>query len=530
MSFLGFEFGSRLVLTLFGLGVLMVVVVGYMLTYLAFLKKVGPNEVLVVSGRGRVKFITGGADMVVPIFHTWNTLSLEVMTLDVTTPEVYTSQGVPVIVDGVAQIKIKKDEASLHAAAERFLGMTPQAIAKIALETVQGHLRAILGTLSVEDIYKNRDQFAQKVQEISTGDLANMGLGIDSFTIRDIRDKHGYLEALGKPRIAEVKRSAAIAEAVATKEAAIAQADAERETRERQAEAQRLAQEAEAKRDAAVAEAQADRARRQAEADASARRAAEIANFQAAEAIAEQQRLANIKKADAEMAYELQKKTMEIQLQQQEIQRKERELDATIKRQADAKRYEIETLAAAERERIEAGAQAEKTRLATVAEGEKARGLAAAEVQKAQGQAEAEAQKARGLAEAQIREAQGLAEAEARKAQGLAEATAMESKAEAWKKYNEAAVLQLLAPLLPEIARAVAEPLSRIDRITMINTGGNGEVGIARMTDDVARVIAQVPPVIESLTGIKLDQLIERVRAPRRPDADGTTASGPPGS
>jgi flotillin len=521
------DFGLGLTLTVLGLAVLVIAVVGYLLTYLAFLKKVGPNEVLVVSGRGRVKFITGGADMVVPLFHTWNTLSLEVMTLDVTTPEVYTSQGVPILVDGVAQIKVKKDEVSLHAAAERFLGMSPQEIAKIALETVQGHLRAILGTLSVEDIYKNRDQFAQKVQEISTGDLANMGLGIDSFTIRDIRDKHGYLEALGKPRIAEVKRSAAIAEAVAAKDAAVAQADAERETRQRQAEAQRLAQEAEAKRDAAVAEAQAERVRRQAEADAAARRAAEIANFQAAEAIAEQQRLANIKRADAEMAYELQKKTMEIQLQQQEIQRRERELDATIKRQADARRYEIETLAAAERERVEAAAEAEKTRLATVAEGEKARGLAAAEVQQAQGLAEAEAQKARGLAEAQVRQAQGLAEAEARKAQGLAEAEAMEQKAEAWRKYNEAAVLQLLAPLLPEIARAVAEPLSKIDRITLINTGGNGEVGMARMTDDVAKVIAQVPPVIESLTGIRLDQLVDRMRGPKPIDG-GAQPPAPP--
>jgi len=526
-SLFGFELGFGMVLTVIGLGVLLIVAVGYMLAYLAFLKKVGPNEVLVVSGRGRVKFITGGADMVIPLFHTWNTLSLEVMTLDVTTPEVYTSQGVPVAVDGVAQIKIKKDESSLHAAAERFLGMSAHEIAKIALETVQGHLRAILGTLSVEDIYKNRDQFAQKVQEISTGDLANMGLGIDSFTIRDIRDKHGYLEALGKPRIAEVKRSAAIAEAVAAKEASIAKADAERETRERQAAAQRLAQEAEAKRDAAVAEAQADKTRRQAEAEAAAHRAAEIANFQAAEAIAEQQRLANIKKAEAEMAYELQKKTMEIQVQEQEIQRRERELDATIKRQADAKRYEIETIAAAEKRRIEAEAEAEKTRLTTVAEGEKARGLAAADVAKAQGQAQAEAEKARGLAEAQIREAQGLAEAEARKAQGLAEALAMERKAEAWRKYNEAAVLQILAPLLPEIARAVAEPLSKIDRITMVSTGGgNSDVGISRMTEDVVKVIAQVPPVIESLTGLRLEQLVERLR-PAKPGDGGVGLEAP---
>ncbi len=491
---------STATLLLWGAGALGVLILGYVLAYLAFLKKVGPNEVLVVSGRGKVKFITGGADMVIPLFHTWNTLSLQVMTLDVTTPEVYTSQGVPILVDGVAQIKVRKDEASLHSAAERFLGKKPEEIARIALETVQGHLRAILGTLSVEDIYKNRDQFAQKVQEISAGDLANMGLGIDSFTIRDIRDKHGYLEALGKPRIAEVKRNAAIAEAQANRDASIAQADAERETRQRQAEAQKLSQEAEAMRDAAVAEANADRARRQAEADASAYRAAEVANQQASEAIADQQRTANLKKANADMAYELQKKTIEIQVQEQEIQRREKELDATIRRQADAKRYEIETLAEADRKRIETQAQAEKNRLVTVADGEKARGFAAAEVQARQGQAEAAA-----------RQAVGLAEAEAKKAQGLAEALAMEKKAEAWQKYNEAAVMQILAPLLPEIARAVAEPLTKVDRITLVNTGG-GEVGVSRITGEVAKIIAQVPPVLESLTGIKLEDLVKGLK------------------
>jgi flotillin len=488
MPDLGLGFGSLLLVG--GFAVLLVVAAGYVLAYLAFLRKAGPNEVIVVSGRGKVKFITGSANMVVPLFHTWNRLSLEVMTLDVTTPEVYTSQGVPIIVDGVAQIKIRKDEASLHAAAERFLGKAPEEIAKIALETVQGHLRAILGTMSVEDIYKNRDQFAQKVQEVSAGDLANMGLGIDSFTIRDIRDKHGYLEALGKPRIAEVKRTAAIAEAVAAKEAAIAQADAERETRERQAEAQRLAQEAEAKRDAAVAEANAEKVRRQREAEALSNRAAEIAASQAAQAIAEQKAIANRKQAEADMAGVLQSKTIEIQVQEQEIKRREKELDATIKRAADAKRYEIETLAEAGRRKVEMEADAERMRLVAVAEGDKAKGLAAAAVRQAEGQAQAEADKAK----------------------GLAEALAMEKKAEAWRKYSEAAVLQILAPILPEIARAVAEPLSRIDHITMVNTGGNGEVGVSKVTGEVARVIAQVPPVIESLTGLKLEQLLERLR------------------
>ncbi len=483
-------------------GVIAIAVVGYVLAYLTFLKKVGPNEVLVVSGRGKVKFITGGADMVIPLFQTYNKLSLEVMTLDVNTPEVYTSQGVPVIVDGVAQIKIRKDEVALYAAAERFLGKKPEEIARIALETVQGHLRAILGTLSVEDIYKNREHFAQKVQEISTGDLANMGLGIDSFTIRDIRDKHGYLEALGKPRIAEVKRTAAIAEAIATKEASIAQADAARETRERQAEATRLAEEAEAKRDAAVAEANADKLRRQREADITASRAAEIASFQAQQLVAAEQRTANTKRAEAEMAYELQKKTIEIQLQEQEIKRREKELDATIRRAADAKRYETETLAEAAKRRIETEADAEKSRLTSIAEGEKVKGLAAAEVTQAQGLAQAEADRAKGLAEAAVREAQGLAEA-----------LAMEKKAEAWQKYSEAAIMQILAPILPEIARAVAEPLGKIDRITLINSGGEeGGIGVSKLTAEVAKVISQVPPVVESLTGVNVAGLVDKLR------------------
>ena len=507
--------GFSSLLVVGAVGVLGAVAVAYVIAYLGFLKKAGPNEVIVVSGRGRVNFISGGAGMVLPLFHTWNRLSLEVMTLEVTTPEVYTSQGVPIAVDGVAQIKIKVDEASLHAAAERFLGKRPEEIAKIALETVQGHLRGILGTLTVENIYMSRDQFAQKVQEISAGDLANMGLGIDSFTIRDIRDKHGYLEALGKPRIAEVKRTAAIAEAMAAKEAAIAAADAERETRERQAEAQRLAQEAEARRDAAVAEANADRSRRQLEADATAHRAAEIANSQAAQAIAEQQAIANRMRAEAEMAYELQQKTMQIQIAEQEIKRRERELDATVKRQADAQRYQIETLAAAERQRVETAAEAERSRLATVAEGEKAQGLAAAEVKRAQGLAEADAGRARGIADAAVRQAQGLAEA-----------LGMEKKAEAWRRYGEAAVLQILAPILPEVARAVAEPLSRIDRITMVSTGGNGELGASKVTAEVARVLSQLPPVVESLTGLRLDDLFARLRA-ARPDL---AAPAPPPS
>ena len=450
------------------------------------------------------------------------------MTLDVTTPEVYTSQGVPIIVDGVAQIKVRKDESSLHAAAERFLGKKPDEIARIALETVQGHLRAILGTLSVEDIYKNRDQFAQKVQEISAGDLANMGLGIDSFTIRDIRDKHGYLEALGKPRIAEVRRNAAIAEAQASRDSAIAQADAERETRERQAEAQRLAQEAEAKRDAAVAEANASRVRRQKEADAAAHRAAEVANFQADRRSPSSSGSRTSSGPRPRWPTRSRRRRWRSSCRSRRSAVARRSSDATIKRKADAERYEIETLAAAHRRQKETEAEGEKNRLTLIAEGEKMRGFAAADVAARQGQAEGEAQRARGLAEAAIRQAQGLAEAEARKAQGLADALGMEKKADAWRRYNEAAVIQIIAPLLPDIARAIAEPLARVDRITMVNTGGNGDIGVSRITGEVAKVVAQVPPVLESLTGLRLDDLLARLREKGEPASPATTPAADP--
>jgi flotillin len=185
--------------------------------------------------------------------------------------------------------------------------------------------------------------------------------------------------------------------------------------------------------------------------------------------------------------------------------RKEKELEGTIKRQADAKRYEIETLAAADLKRVENQAQATKTQ-----------GLADAHVKQAQGVAQAEVNKAQGIAQAEIQEAQGLAVAEAQKAQGLAEALAMEKKAEAWRKYNEAAVLQILAPILPEIARAIAEPLSKIDRITLVNTG-NGDSGVARVTSEIAKVITQVPPVVESLTGLNMEKLFDHLRESQPP-------------
>lgn len=458
--------------------------------------KVGPNQVLVISGRKRrmtdpdgtphevgFRIVKGGGVFVWPVFEKVDILSLELLTIDVQTPEVYTSKGVPVKVDGVAQIKVKGDDVSIATSAEQFLGKSTPEIQQIATQTLEGHLRAILGTMTVEDIYQNRDAFASKVQEVAAGDMANMGLGIVSFTIRDIRDNQGYLEALGKPRIAQVKR-----------DAQIAQAEADRDAMIKSAQAMQAGQEAKFAADTKIAEAQRDYQ-------------SNVAQYQAA---------VNQKKAESDLAYDLQKfktgqlvkaeevqvqiieKQKQIELQQQEILRRQRELEANVQKPADAERYKVETLANAKKFQLE-------TEATGAASATKASGFAHADVAKATGVAEAEANKARGLAEAAIIEAQGKANAEA-----------MRLKAESFKQYNEAAVIEMIVRVLPEVAGRVSEPLAKTEKIVIINSGSGPGGGASKLTGDVTQIIGQLPPVVESLTGIKFEKLLEQVPALRK--------------
>jgi len=456
-------------------------------------EKVGPNEVLVISGRKRrvvdpdgktrdvgFRIVKGGGVFVWPIFERQDKLSLELLTIDVQTPEVYTSKGVPVKVDGVAQIKIKGDDISIATAAEQFLSKTTDEIKNVATQTMEGHLRAILGTMTVEEIYQNRDAFASRVQEVAAGDMANMGLGIVSFTIRDIRDTQGYLDALGKPRIAQVKR-----------DAQIAQAEADRDAMIKSSQATQAGQEAKFAADSKIAEAQRDYQ-------------SNVAQYQAT---------VNQKKAESDLAYDLQKyktgqlvkaeevqveiiaKQKQIELQQQEILRKQRELEATVQKPADAERYKVETLANARKFQLE-------TEAAGAAAATKATGFAAADVNRATGLAEAEANKAKGLAQADIIMAQGKATAEATRL-----------KAEAFQQYNEAAVIELLVKVLPEIAGRISEPLSKMEKMVIINSGSGPGGGASKLTGDITQIIAQLPPVLESLTGIKFEKLLAQVPA-----------------
>src|SRR5262245_24033534 len=459
--------------------------------------KVGPNQVLVVSGRKHwyvdpdgtermrgFRIVKGGGTFVYPIIEKIDILSLELLTIDVQTPEVYTSKGVPVKVDGVAQIKVKGDDISIATSAEQFLSKGVDDIKNIAMQTLEGHLRAILGTMTVEEIYQNRDAFASKVQEVADGDMANKGLGIVSFTIRDIRDTQGYLDALGKPRIAQVKR-----------DAQIAQAEADRDAMIKSAQATQAGQEAKFAADTKIAEAQRDYQ-------------SNVAQYQAA---------VNQKKAEADLAYDSQKyktgqlvkaeevqvniikKQKQIELQQQEILRKQHELEANVQKPADAERYKVETLANAKTFQLETEA-AGSTAVA------KATGVASADVDKATGIAEAEAQKAKGLTESAIIEAQGKATAEA-----------MRQKADSFKQYNEAAVIEMIIRVLPEVAGKISEPLSKTEKMVIINSGnGLNGGGASKLTGDVTQIVAQLPPVIESLTGIKFEKLLEQVPSLRK--------------
>ena len=423
--------------------ILVILFVGFTLlaVWASRIRKVGPNEVLVISGRKRrnpqtgeiepYRIVKGGRSFIWPVLERVDTLLLELMTIEIVTDDVYTKQGVAITLEGVAQIKIASDDVSIRTAAERFLSKSRAEIINVAHETLAGHLRAIIGTLSVEEIYRERDVFAQSVQDVSASDLANMGLGIDTFVIKDVRDKEGYLDALGRPRIAEVKRDATVAEQLA------------------------LTREAEARRDFELQKAAYDQevARKRAEANLAGTL---------------QENITNQEVRAEEIQIQVIERQKQIQVQEQEALRRERELEATVRKPAEARQYEIETLANAQRFEIEA----------------RANGEAAA-----------------------IR-AKGEAEADAIRARGLAEAEAMQQKAAAWQQYNQAAIIQQIVEALPEVAAAVSQPLSKTDRIVVISNGDGVGAGASKISGDIASIIAQVPATVEALTGLDLTKSI----------------------
>ncbi|MGB1251875.1 MAG: flotillin family protein [Candidatus Promineifilaceae bacterium] len=465
------------------------IVFALLFVYASRVKKVGPNEALIVSGRGDVfNVVTGGRRFVIPILERADYLSLELMTIDVTTPDVPTAQGVPVTVEGVAQVKIGNDDNSIRTAAVQFLSKDQTQIKYVAHETLAGHLRAILGTLTVEKLYKDREAFAQQVQNVSGDDMTSMGMEIVSFVIKDVNDGEGYLEALGRPRIAQVKRDATIGEAEADRDATI-----------RSAEARQKGEEARFLNETKIAESQkkyeVEKAIYQAE-----------INRQQAEAMLARNLQENITnqnvRAEA-IQIDVIAKQKQIEVQQQEVKRREQELDATIRKPAEAEEFRVQKSADAKRYQLRAEADGQ-------ADAIKRRGEADADANRALGIAEADIIRQKGLAEAEAARALGLAQAEVTREQGLAEAEATQKKAEAWENYTQAAIMQQLIDALPEVASAIAQPLAKTDRIVIVSNGGDGSggVGASKVTQDITNIVAQVPATLEALTGVNLTSTI----------------------
>ena len=428
-------------------------------------KKAPQDKAIVVTGLKK-RVISGRGSIVIPFFEQCDRISLENMKVEVKTHESLDKNGVPIDTDGVAIIKVKSDSAGVLLAMEQFNTGKERETIDVIKGTVQdvleGKLREIVSKMSIEEIYKDREMFANEVEAVAKSDLEKMGLEIKTFTIRDIDDTKGYLTALGAKQIAEVKKNASIAEA-----------EARREEMEKTAEAKRRGTEAQLKADAEIAR-------------ATKEKELKVQSYKEEEKKAQ---------AKADFAYEVEKNTVQKQviealknaelfeeqrqteIAQQQAIKKERELEANIKKVAEAEKYKEEQEADAERYKLIK-----------------------------QAEAEAESIKIKGLAEAEAIRLKGEATADAMKA----EAIAMKEKAEAYKMYGEAAIVQILADKLPEVAKYVSEPIGRTEKMIIIDNGGNG--GASKVTKNITNIMSEVPEVINSLTGIDIIGLVKSLK------------------
>merc|ERR1719347_1395946 len=371
------------------------------------------------------------------------------MTLNPVCDNVETKQGVPLTVTGVAQVKIMKNPELLGIAAEQFLGKREEEITDTILQTLEGHLRAILGTLTVEEVYKDRDQFANLVREIAAPDVGRMGIEILSFTIKDVYDNVTYLASLGKTQTAVVKRDAEIGVAQANRDAGI-----------REAECEKSAMDIKYSTDTKIE-------------DNSRGFKLQKANFDSE---------VNTATAEAQLAYELQAAKIQqrirneeiqiqvverrklIEIEEQEIKRKEKELISTVRLPAEAEAYKVQTVAEGNRT---------KTVEAARADGEKIRLI-------------------------------GGAEARAVEAVGRAEAESMRMKASAYKQYGDAAIMSVVLEALPQIAAQVAAPLAKTDESVLIG-------GSDRTTDEINKLVGTLPPAIQALSGVDITGALGKI-------------------
>jgi flotillin len=449
---------------------LIVIIVVLIVSYIGSRYKVaGANEALIVSGQRdkgpdgtrNLKVVRGGGVIVLPLLHKVGKLKLTARQINVALADAVTRQGIKVAVQGVATFKIGADDESIRNAAERFLEARDEEVDSIVKNVLEGSLRSIVGTLTVEELNLDRQKFQQAVQDAARGDLATSGLQIDSFTIQAIRDESGYMELIGQQETARRERDARMAKAAADQEAAVREAEAEQ-----------------VKINAAR--------------DVSLRRAETETQTAAAQARAAQ----SGPLAEAEATQEVTRKQTE--LAQLEAARKEQELLTSIVRPAEAD-------AAAQVRRAEGEKAARIAQAQAEAERVKLAGSAEAAVTVTKGEAQARVVSVNATAEAQRTTLEGNAEAGITFTKGEAEAKALALRAEAYRQFNEAAIIQTVLSMLPDIVRAAAEPMGNIDSLTVLSTDGASDV-----VKNVTRTVTEASATVKGLTGIDIPDLLNK--------------------
>ena len=449
------------------IGIIVAVVVLVILLFMAIgYVKAPPDMAYIISGvKKKSKVVIGKASIRIPFFERLDKLNLRLIPIDVKTSNaVPTADYININVDATVNVKISNNPEKLRLAAENFLNKNTEYIAGVAREVLEGNVREIVGKMKLEEMVSDRQKFANLVKENAEPDLAAMGLDIISFNVQNFVDGNEVIENLGIDNIVKIKKAAAIARAESERDIKVAQASADKESN-----------------DAAVAA------------------QTEIAKKQNELAIkkSELQMEADTKKAMADAAYDIQKeeqrKTIEVATANADIAKQEREIELKQKEVAVTE----QSLEAEVKKKAEANKYAAQQQ---------------AEAQLYQRQKEAEEAEAEAMRYAKEQEAAGIravgeAEASAIQAKGIAEAEAMEKKAEAYAKYNKAAVAEMMIKVLPDIAAKVAEPLGQIDKITIIG-GGDGENGVGKVAGNVPVVMAKVFESMKEATGIDLSEII----------------------
>ncbi|MDR1212663.1 MAG: flotillin family protein [Propionibacteriaceae bacterium] len=481
--------------TVIGVAGLVLIVILLALFIVTRYRVASPNEAYIITGRrgkevrdqetgalshdlSGQKVVMGGGVFVWPFIQRLHVLELTSRRIPIQIRGAISGQGVKLNLDVVAVVKVGGNEDQIRAAAQRFLSQQDE-IESFTQEVLAGALRAIVGSLTVEQIIRDRAAFAQRVADEAEASLTGQGLVLDAVQIQDITDDGSYLRDLGRPESARIQQLAAIAEAQARQAAEQAQAAAEQQIAIAQRELMLKQAEIKAETDAAVAQANAAGPLAQAERDQSI--------------LAEQEKVA-VRQAAL----------------------KDRQLDTEVRKPADADRYRLETEAAARRQAAilesearkvaviaAAEAEAEKSRL--TGEGDKSRRAALAEAVAIEGDRSGQAEKSRRVAEADAIRAEGEAEASAILAKGNAEAEAMSKKAEAYARYNQAAVLEMLIEALPQIAREVAAPMGAIDKLTVISSDGASQLP-KQVSDNVVQVIE----MLKNATGLDLQSILAK--------------------